>query len=153
MIGFNNKEEDMSMEDILSSIRKYVAEEDLSKTNKTKEYTDDNNHTDSSIIELDECSVSDKMTSEFQEEKSLNETPQSGLNNETTSSPFNKLAEALKSYGKPKKAQPINFNMPVNQFFTAIVEEYIKKWVAENLKQLAESIILREIEKLKSEKD
>ena len=36
MIGFNNKEEDMSMEDILSSIRKYVAEEDLSKTNKTK---------------------------------------------------------------------------------------------------------------------
>ena len=148
----------MSMEDILSSIRKYVAEEDLSKTSKQKECVSDNNSANSDIIDLDECSVSDKMVSDFNEsEKSLNETSAPVLNTEsqeTTSSPFNKLAEALKAYGKPKKTKTqINFGMTVDQFITAIVEEYIHKWAAENLKQLAESIILREIEKLKSEKN
>ena len=69
------------------------------------------------------------------------------------SGPFNKLAEALKTYGKQKKPSisEVNSNMTVDQFFRTVIESYIQKWAAENLKKLVEQIVLQEIERLKSE--
>ena len=143
MVGLkNNSEEDMSMEDILSSIRKYVSEEDLPKNNNAE--SENVIKPEANIIELDEETVSPNNNAAPNTE-SVAELSQQDA------SPFNKLAEALRAYGKPKKAPALNFNMTVDQFFTSIVESYIQKWAAENLKTIVEQIVVREIEKLKSE--
>ena len=56
MANFKQKpEEDMSMEDILSSIRKYVSEEDMSKANKFSPSSDQN------FPNLDQLTDSDKI--------------------------------------------------------------------------------------------
>ena len=41
--------------------------------------------------------------------------------------------------------------MTVNQFLRTIVESYVQKWMDENLKKIVEQIVLKEVEKLKSE--
>ena len=78
MANFKQKpEEDMSMEDILSSIRKYVSEEDMSRANKFSPSSDQNfpnldQLTDSDkIINLDASNVlSDENTVSSHESKS-----------------------------------------------------------------------------------
>ncbi|MBR1944262.1 MAG: DUF2497 domain-containing protein [Alphaproteobacteria bacterium] len=183
MVGFNKKDEDMSMEDILSSIRKYVSEEDISKSNKftsspneTKEVisndkvinldasnifpqeNDDNsNNIKSGTIEseplqnydIDSLINSNNHTNNNNKIIDNNKT----LNEPGQNSPFNKLAEALKSYGKQKKVKinDLNYNMTVEQFLRTIVENYVQKWMDENLKKIVEQIVLKEVEKLKSE--
>jgi len=41
--------------------------------------------------------------------------------------------------------------MTVDQFLRTIVESYVQKWMNENLKKIVEQIVLKEVEKLKSE--
>ena len=195
MVGFNKKDEDMSMEDILSSIRKYVSEEDISKSNKFTSSpnvfpqgnnTQQDNINNEKVINLDASNVfpqenNDTITSSNVESDPLqnydidnltkstnnntfsknNNGPSNNIediiNNNTNvsgqNSPFNKLAEALKSYGKQKKSKTseLSYNMTVNQFLRTIVESYVQKWMDENLKKIVEQIVLKEVEKLKSE--
>ena len=68
-------------------------------------------------------------------------------------SPFNKLAEALNVYRKQKKfkTNELDYNMTVEQFFRTVIESYLQKWMDENLKKIVEQIVLKEVEKLKSE--
>jgi len=181
--GFNKKDEDMSMEDILSSIRKYVSEEDVSKSNNkfnsSPNEQHDSNINNDKVINLDASSVfpqdtndniksgtvepdplqhydidniNSNTSSNFNNSKSNEEN----INNQSDSgqnSPFNKLAEALKAYGKQKKVKisELNYNMTVDQFLRTIVESYVQKWMNENLKKIVEQIVLKEVEKLKSE--
>ena len=188
MVGFNKKDEDMSMEDILSSIRKYVSEEDVSKSNKFTSSPNEpqDNINNDKVINLDASSIfpqdnNDSIKSGTTESDPLQHYDIDNLinnnNNNTFSknnnnninnniedsnsnqiesgqnSPFNKLAEALKAYGKQKtpKTNELNYNMTVDQFLRTIVESYIQKWMNENLKKIVEQIVLKEVEKLKSE--
>jgi len=186
MVGFNKKDEDMSMEDILSSIRKYVSEEDISKSNKftsspneTKDIinndkvinldassvfqqdNDDiiNSNTKSNTIESDvlqQYNIDNLMNNNNNniiKDNNINSSNNKELNGQENSSPFNKLAEALKTYGKQKKVKmsDLNYNMTVEQFLRTIVESYVQKWMDENLKKIVEQIVLKEVEKLKSE--
>lgn len=181
--GFNKKDEDMSMEDILSSIRKYVSEEDVSKSNNkfasspNEQY--DSNINNDKVINLDASSVfpqdtndniksgtiepdplqhydidniNSNTSSNFNNSKS-NEENINNQNDSGQNSPFNKLAEALKAYGKQKKVKTneLNYNMTVDQFLRTIVESYVQKWMKDNLKKIVEQIVLKEVEKLKSE--
>lgn len=131
MVG---EKEDMSMEDILSSIRKYVSEENtVTNNNDNKQPVEE---IDEPVINLDANSVLMQ-----EEEKQAIEK-----------GPFNKLTEALKTYNKPKKQTgSTDLNMSVDQFLREIVEGYIQKWADKNLQHIVENIVLKEIEKIKSE--
>ena len=188
MVGFNKKDEDMSMEDILSSIRKYVSEEDISKSNKFTSSPNENkdvinndkvinldassvfpqdnddsisNNTKSNTIESDILqqynidNLMDNNNNNIIKDNNINSSSNNNrdVNGQENSSPFNKLAEALKTYGKQKKVKmsDLNYNMTVEQFLRTIVESYVQKWMDENLKKIVEQIVLKEVEKLKSE--
>lgn len=183
MVGFNKKDEDMSMEDILSSIRKYVSEEDISKSNKFTSSPNENKDiiNNDKVINLDASSVFsqdnddninnmkpspmesdalqrydiDTLISDNNNNIIKNNTVDNNkeLNGIENGSPFNKLAEALKTYGKQKKVKmsDLSYNMTVEQFLKTVVENYVQKWMDENLKKIVEQIVLKEVEKLKSE--
>ena len=183
MVGFNKKDEDMSMEDILSSIRKYVSEEDISKSNKFTSSPNENKDiiNNDKVINLDASSVfsqdnddniNNVKTSTMESDtlqrydvdnlignnnnniiKNNTVDNNKELNGTENGSPFNKLAEALKTYGKQKKVKmsDLSYNMTVEQFLRTIVESYVQKWMDENLKKIVEQIVLKEVEKLKSE--
>lgn len=182
MGGFNKKDEDMSMEDILSSIRKYVSEEDVSKINKNTLTPNDQQNiiNNDKVINLDASNIlpsnaalpggtmsiqdnNDKIKQSIIETESNqqysidsfntnNNSNNNTENNAGQNSPFNKLAEALKAYGKKKdKINDLNYNMTVEQFLRTIIESYLQKWMDENLKKIVEQIVLKEVEKLKSE--
>ncbi|MBQ9440946.1 MAG: DUF2497 domain-containing protein [Alphaproteobacteria bacterium] len=190
MVGFNKKDEDMSMEDILSSIRKYVSEEDVSKSNKfaSSQNEQQDNMNNDKVINLDASNIfpqnnddniktgtiepdplqnydiddliNNNSNSTFNKRKNSvnNNSIEDGIissqNESGQNSPFNKLAEALKAYGKQKKVKTtseLSYNMTVEQFLRTIVESYVQKWMNENLKKIVEQIVLKEVEKLKSE--
>ncbi len=174
-MNFSNSpsEEEMSMEDILSSIRKYVSEEDEKRNTPSSSNTSETgmdafsniNSTNNmdSVIKLDESNiVSPESTKEvistpvnteqpitYEEKSSLSKNVHKE-EKPIKKSPFGQLADALTSYGKKSSEQKTN-SPTVDQFFTAIAENVIEKWVNENLHKLVEKIVLREIEKMKSE--
>ncbi len=176
MLMANFKDEEMSMEDILSSIRKYVAEEDNSKQNPhATDYPAPHEGSNSNpsmglednVITLEQEDVAD--TSDRVPTSANVDNTQDHFDNlfndgegdiknssdnelhKNISSPFNKLAEALKTYGKHKRNSELNLDMSVEQFFRTVIENYLQKWMNANLNRMVEDIIKREIDRLKSE--
>lgn len=174
----NFKDEEMSMEDILSSIRKYVSEEDGGNANlrsvehpgtqSVSHNNDSSTDTDDDVITLGQEDVAGTSTSDvltgvasvepakehFVENSFAGNGVKNSWNNETprnSNSPFNKLAEALKTYGRHKKNSALSLDMSVEQFFCSVVETYLQKWMDANLNKMVEEIIRREIDRLKSE--
>lgn len=158
-----NPEEEMSMEDILSSIRKYVSEEDEKKEIKLSHSGDDLPHLQEHVIKLDESniitasSVSSGIVKKedpviYDEKSSLSETVISEKASKKPG-PFDQLTSALNAYGKNKteEAKEKKGSVTVDQLFSTIAEKIIQKWVDENLNELVEKVVLREIEKMKSE--
>lgn len=169
----NFKDEEMSMEDILSSIRKYVSEEDTGKSNThSTEYSGSHEIPSSNsapepddVISLGQEDVAEPIdvaagtaTVDFAKEQVNNSLDQSDVksswtadNHKNISSPFNKLAEALKTYGKNKRNSELSLDMSVEQFIRTVIENYLQKWMNANLNRMVEDIIKREIDRLKSE--
>ena len=152
----NSSNDEMSMEDILSSIRKYVSEEDTSdKCDDTVEKSNVNDD----VIELDEAYIKkeDKVetTNTFEEPKqtySEKSTLSAGVANEPRkkASPFAQLTNALNSYRENKKEQCKSSNAKtVEQFFSDIAKGVIQDWVDKNMEKVVEKLVLREIEKIK----
>jgi cell pole-organizing protein PopZ len=162
------------MEDILSSIRKYVAEEGAVKNEDSAEKernTNDGNITgpgeEANIISLGADQVMGHEGPSLgqgpvfrpspQVTDSLRYTEQSSLAEEVITipkrpGPFDKLTDALKSYGKPKLKGDDKTEMEiVCNFFRSIAEERVDKWLENNMAEIVEEAILREIEKIKSE--
>ncbi len=171
-MNFSNiPEEEMSMEDILSSIRKYVSEEDEKKNadSSISQHNEEEHYNDTdSVIKLQESNMvspisvessgdipSEESVISYSEKSTLSEnvvnTPQSIIKK----NPFGQLADALSSYGRNKissKTQDKKESSPtINQFLTDITEKMIEKWINENLNDIVEKIVIREIEKMKSE--
>ena len=172
---------DMSMEDILSSIRKYVSDEDDKKSDKN-ESLDQNMNFEDVFINLDESQIASDDEAEedcFDESRQREEHSSHSQNIErepvvnhvvepqhassaqnaqkkVSGSAFNKLADALKSYGKndvqkEEKSFLKNKDVTMTQFLTAVSGKIIEDWAEKNLRKIVEEIIVREIEKIKSE--
>lgn len=170
-MNFSNMPTDgeMSMEDILSSIRKYVSEEDEKKnsnsdTDSHAENTIYGNDLDS-VIKLQESNIVSPETEsnisvKEKEEPVVTYEEKSTLSENVVNSPapsrknpFGQLADALNSYSKSKSSsKPQEKSSPtIDELFTSIAEKVIEKWVNENLNNIVEKIVVREIEKMKSE--
>ncbi len=177
MNNFNDNKNDMSMEDILASIRKYVAEDD----NKQTSETDSGNHasenlpnseSSDSIIRLNESQIA-TPEGEIQEsqENLVKNNENKNYNSETYSevstlsmntvdtstsskeSPFNKLANALNTYGKNKtqnKKDTTQEILTIDKFLKNLATPIIEKWVSNNISKIVEEVVDREIQKLKN---
>lgn len=158
-----NPEEEMSMEDILSSIRKYVSEEDEKKESRSSPSVNEFPQSQEQVIKLDESNIVNEVAPGSQavkrsdpviyEEKS---TPSGNVVLEKSPKkpgPFDQLTNALNSYGKNKaeEAEKKKSSITVDQLFSAIAEKIVQKWIDENLSDVVEKVVLREIEKMKSE--
>ncbi|MDR3031167.1 MAG: DUF2497 domain-containing protein [Holosporales bacterium] len=172
MVSFSDKDEEMSMEDILASIRKYVSEEDENKKSSSADQKKELNFSEQgNVIKLEQSHVLNSDNSmkqitdlppaeeqDFYEEKSdLAEQVVTPLHNEKkSSSPFSKLTDAIKSYGKNntlnKSEETVgSSNLTIDQFLSEIASQVIQKWADANLRKVVEEIVMKEIEKIKSE--
>jgi cell pole-organizing protein PopZ len=159
-----DNQEEMSMEDILSSIRKYVSEGD-DKSQVDQQQEKEACCSDEKVVELSESYVvheDDKLP--VSKVASVADIP---INYEEVSTlsknvfnekgkmpgPFDQLTNALNAYGKNKSdaGKQSKVGLTVDQLFSSIAEKVIEKWVDENLRSIAEGIVLREIEKIKAE--
>lgn len=175
-MNFSNtpSDEEMSMEDILSSIRKYVSEEDEKKNTESsisQPIEEEHYNGVDSVIKLQESNIvspTSVVSSEnpvnintkepvisYEEKSTLSENVVNIPESKIRKNPFGQLADALTSYGKNKassKHQDKKESSPtIDQFLTSITEKMIEKWINENLNDLVERIVTREIEKMKSE--
>jgi cell pole-organizing protein PopZ len=153
----SDRDDDMSIEDILASIRKYVTDPGSPSVPQDKEETsqqDDNSGNlghDENVISLDKSQIAEEK--EGGEELSIDaalyaeSTPASGV----TVSPFGKLTNALKSYGKPKEQNVRPESPTIDKFLEEVAKPIIEKWVEGNLEQIVEKIVEREIERIKNE--
>lgn len=190
----NNKtRDDMSMEDILASIRKYVADDDIKKSQQqngtieqaslTRNHDISNNdNSDDTVVKLNESQVVlENIDNDYQDDNtiiaestkhnqnyeppisytevsSLSSSVVTNNENEAAGGPFNKLANALKAYGKPRMNNNDSINskntedknmLTIDKFLESIATPIIEKWVANNITKIVESAVDREIEKLK----
>lgn len=132
-----------SMEEILSSIRKYVADE-----------VDDTVYEDNEedTFDLNEDHLSNPMSGNNNSKK----VHDSGIDSDIEEgSIFTRLANTIKNQYKPQNENKnINknaFDVPVSQFLHDIAASIIEEWCNNNLRQMIEEIVMQEIERLKSE--
>ena len=172
-MSYTNKspDEEMSMEDILSSIRKYVSE-DKSEENPEENRDEisikqDNDVGKDNVINLNESQIVRGQIDEKPELK-VSDTQvyseKSTLSAEVVDpappiakkkpSPFEQLTNSLNSYGKNKIAKEkadIAGSRTVDQLFSEIAEKVIQQWVDSHMEAFVEKIVMREIEKIKAE--
>ena len=166
-----NPDDEMSMEDILSSIRKYVSEDKPDENpEENKDVISggmDNDASKDNVITLNEAQiVQDKVESQPVAKASDSQvySEKSTLSAEVVSSepsmvrkkpsPFEQLTNALNSYGKNKLAREKSNtagSRTVDQLFSEIAERVIQQWVNSNMETFVEKIVMREIEKIKAE--
>ena len=166
-----NPDDEMSMEDILSSIRKYVSEDKSDEHNEENKdgvsEEIDNDAEKDNIISLSESQiVRDKIevqpepkesdTQVYSEKSTLSAevvNPEPTIVRKKTS-PFEQLTNALNAYGKNKVARERSNtagSRTVDQLFSEIAERVIQQWVDTNMEIFVEKIVMREIEKIKAE--
>ncbi|MDR1288792.1 MAG: DUF2497 domain-containing protein [Holosporales bacterium] len=176
----NKRGDEMSMEDILSSIRKYVSEDGLPRNEGSGEKDDDNSDHVSddqdpalNVINLGMDHVVGHSASpatpnigshrnqgdslRFSEQSDLSEEvitipQQPSLKQRSGPGPFDKLTDALRSYGKnrPKDGEKTEMET-VFGFVRSIVEEKVDKWIEDHMQSTVEEAVLREIERIKAE--
>ncbi len=159
--------DEMSMEDILSSIRKYVAEDDEQNTGKKESEGSGSECCTSNedVISLSASQVKEDTVSGHTDESSEDlpvyherSTLSTGVitNDDTEAykqrqSPFEQLTNALNAYGKKHKRESNAGAKTVEQLFSEIAEKIIQRWVDGKMESFVEKIVMREIEKIKAE--
>jgi cell pole-organizing protein PopZ len=155
----DNRNDDMSMEDILASIRKYVSgdgENNQSKGEQKQDTSVDINQ-DEVVINLEKSQIADPSTKNIDPkevvEKELSnvmytksETLVSNTNN-----PFERLTNTLKECDFPKKQDKNHKMLTIDKFLEQLATPMIEKWLDSNLEQIIERVVDKEIEKLKDE--
>ncbi|MDR0640584.1 MAG: DUF2497 domain-containing protein [Holosporales bacterium] len=184
--GGKRQVDEMSMEDILLSIRKYVAEEVADSPEKINGDELDFRQSQAYQSGLSSGSIDDDNVISLSEDyvvtnagvmppsgaidlpppqtqaafDQIRYTEQSDLDEDLTniapkkSGPFDKLTDALKSYGKEKGSSGSKKNIEKEvmcKFFEDIATEVIKQWIANNLREITTELVAAEIEKLKAE--
>ena len=140
MSDSKNDLKDASMEEILSSIRKYVSDDSDSVVYDGR---------DDDIFELNEDHIFDS--------DNQHDTVRSGESGKRDSgkssdgSVFTKLAKAIRSQNKPRYDAGDIGSMTMAQFIHKITEDVVRDWCENNLTQIVEEMVSNEIERLKSE--
>lgn len=189
-MAISEDKHDMSMEEILSSIRRYVSDGNTAKTYENSEakvkpnvtrLNDEILSTDSSAIKnrdiqdllpkdatIEEAIVAKNnlkaaqpeqdfypfvKQNNFTDEHNGNTTYQSPhlnsdpISNHNEYNPFNKLRDEVNSldnsYNKP------SLDLPVKDLLNQMASPLIKSWLDENLRQIVEQIVEREVQKIK----
>ena len=161
-----NTDNEMSMEDILSSIRKYVSEdkEPEKQENDESGIKAPESEEDEVITLGADQLVEDKQGIEIKGQKPKEDTAVyaerstlsasvSPIENGKTPrkpSPFEQLTNALNAYGRNKKTNTVGAKT-VEQLFSEIATQIIQAWVDNKMEAFVEKIIMREIERIKSE--
>jgi hypothetical protein len=168
------------MEDILSSIRKYVSEDGLPRNEGSGEKDDSNldhgsceqdlvldviNLGMDHVVGNSDSPATPNIGSHSNQGESLRFSEQSDLAEEVITipqhptigqrpgpGPFDKLTDALRSYGKnrPKDGEKTEMET-VFGFVRSIVEEKVDKWIEDHMQSTVEEAVLREIERIKAE--
>ena len=165
-MNYNEKgsKDEMSMEVILSSIRKYVAEDDGQDADKkASEASSSSCSSTEDVISLSASQVKEDTvsghTDESLEDLSVYQersTLSTGVvtNNDEDyrkrQSPFEQLTNALNAYGKHKREGSAGAKT-VDQLFSEIAERIVQRWVDVKMESFVEKIVMREIEKIKAE--
>ena len=163
-----NTDAEMSMDDILSSIRKYVSEDQDTKeeTPKQEENREVYGEQKDNVISLNADQVvtnekapakdehrENKNENVYQERSTLSESVVNVAKDEQPTkrySPFEQLTNALNAYGKNKKEAGVGAKT-VEQLFSEIATQIIQHWVDHRMEAFVEKIVMREIEKIKAE--
>ncbi|MDR1609773.1 MAG: DUF2497 domain-containing protein [Holosporales bacterium] len=157
----------MSMEDILSSIRKYIAEEDCSadEHDSTEQHESDGGQ--GPVITLGQHDVA--STQDGADMNKANGSSATYVNKDTyeevssltenlardqhkRSGPFDKLAEAFNAYGRnraKRDQQRTTGDMTVSQLVATVAERAVREWMDQHLRNIVEELVMREIEKIK----
>jgi cell pole-organizing protein PopZ len=148
---------EMSMEDILSSIRKYVSEE--SGQDAAEHVRPEDPHMDDEI-RLGAEQIVDHSTGEMYSDASRLVSDFGGQVHEgyddgkdRRAGPFDKLTEALRAYGKSgrHRHRPREDGAAaVYELFVTIASDLVDQWIKQNLPRITEELVMREIERLKS---
>ncbi len=160
MTNMHDKD-DMSMDDILKSIRKYVSEEAAQKHEQQQvpQQQDvvspvDEHSTEPIILPAENIVTEEEVqntTPVINDPLVYSET--SKVDNK--SQPFNKLSEILRikkeSDRKDYVVQQKSSGITLDEFFRKIAVEAVEKWISLHLRNIVEEIVQREIEKIKSE--
>lgn len=175
MVNFERRDDEMSMEDILASIRKYVSEdENKSKAEEKTDNVEPPQGKEETVISLSETQIvnSESKNSSEEQSKESSTVPEedpvtyseiSSLSMNTISeapsyshgdsNPFSKLADALKVYGEGTKHQEKTDSaqgVTIDVFLRDLAGPLISQWIKENLPKIVEEMIDREIQKLKN---
>lgn len=148
--------QDMSMDEILASIRSYVSEgQNLPKSNATsaedtqkKPYSAEVIHLTDEIIPIETIDLkmnSSAFSSLTPIEKPLSEQndAQSVNPNKSSENPFNRLqSEIVASIQAPA-------NPSVDDLLNQLATPLIKNWLDQNLQKIVETIVEKEIEKMR----
>ncbi|MDR0744746.1 MAG: DUF2497 domain-containing protein, partial [Holosporales bacterium] len=148
---------------------KYVSEEDEKKETKLDQKNVESIDNDK-VIKLDQTHVlehndvkkqiinlpnmSSQATDFYEEKSTLAEQVTTVEQPKKSSSPFEKLAETMKSQRKnntTNKDSKIETSLTIDQFLAEIASQVIEKWTDSNMRKIVEEIVMKEIEKIKSE--
>jgi len=136
--------QDMSMDEILASIRSYVAE----GQSLPKETTEDKEDLPNArVIQLTEEVIpiqtidvqmsSSKVSPVLLTEKEIE------VKQESFENPFNRLQSEIKA------STPAPGNLSVDDLLNQLATPLIKNWIDQNLKKIVETIVEKEIERIR----
>jgi cell pole-organizing protein PopZ len=171
-------DDEMSMEEILASIKKYVSPDEgivLQNNSSSEEsylpsgftsrpFSVDSGQgkvielTGAQIVRSDADDISQfvpKSSDQKSETKPFfsatlprKESNEKEVKKSTTSRPFEKLSSVVNGYEKNLKKQ--GCTSVFEQFFAELALPEIKKWIENNMPQIVEKMVEKEIEKIKS---
>lgn len=149
------EDDDMPMEDILASIRRYVSEEPNSEKT-TEEFFDENQREKTldytnTIRLTKEQEISDPSSKTIARKKE----DQSLLSKETqrlSAMAFDKLKKVSEKTIETKKEERkiLEESTTLDTFVRDTVEKYVQIWLDEHLPGIVEEMIAQEIEKIKN---
>ncbi len=151
-----NEKNDMSIDDILKSIRKYVSEEEKEQELST------NGNANTLQESQEKQAADDPNVVTLQPDNIIEESQPINLNQDrenivykqhedisNNSKPFSKLTEALKI--KKNLEHKVEKPSVIEDYFEGLVRKEVSKWIEKNMQSIVESIVQKEIEKIKAE--
>jgi cell pole-organizing protein PopZ len=159
MSKFDNSgtQDDMSMEDILASIRKYVSD-DESKNGQQKgdsvgnyRASDKDSSQPEMVVKLEENQIVEEANSSSKGNHNFYEIPDEFLHKKEGGNPFSKLSGVLKSQPKNQKPVDKTKTVTVDNFLRELAASMIEEWIDNNLEKIAMYAIEREIERIKNQ--
>ncbi|MDR0552761.1 MAG: DUF2497 domain-containing protein [Holosporales bacterium] len=162
MTKFDNggNQDDMSMEDILASIRKYVSDDEAKRGQSQKGDLGNNAYRGASadsispdiVVKLEENQIVEEEEEVPKGGHNFYEIPDEFLHRKEGGNPFNRLSSVLKSHPKTsKKAADKTKTVTVDNFLRELATSMIEEWIDNNLEKMVIYIVEREIEKIKNQ--